>query len=340
MARSGGVTVSAVVVLIGSALTIFGGAMMVLGSVFLLKLSPSANVPGNAGYIVLIEAAVLFGFGGWGLAAGIGLLNLKQWARVSTLVFAAILIFISLPTAMVLAFIPFPMGNDPRLPANFETILRAGMVLFYATLSALGAFWLYFFNRRAVKAQFIGEHRSVETIVSNLPLDRAMAGQTARPVSITIIGWFLLIGSAFTPLGLLFNSHFFPGMQLPLCFMGGFFFGRSAFLILIIWMAAQMVAAVGLLKLKNWGRLATIALQCVGLINVALLVGSPANRARFQELMDAMFASMQVRMPQPMPLAIPMWAGLLSSLPIVFVVLFFLITRKQAFFPSERETAL
>jgi hypothetical protein len=47
-------------------------------------------------------------------------------------------------------------------------------------------------------------------------------------------------------------------VQFPLYFLGFFFFARSASLILIVWITAQIVAAMGLLKLKNWSLLATI----------------------------------------------------------------------------------
>jgi hypothetical protein len=342
MPRSVGITVSAVVVLIGSAFVIFAGAMMMLGSVFLSKSTPPANVNVNLGYFVVIEAIIFFGFGGWGLAAGIGLINLKQWARISTLVFAAILLFVSLPAVVVLAVIPLPNINDPNLPSNFMTIMRVGMALFYAVFAALGGFWLYVFNRQHVKEQFRVE-RAVESAGSDLPLGTPIAAHSAslgaRPLSITIIGWFLVVSSALTPLFLLFYSTFFTGVQLPLCFLGFFFFGRSASLILIVWMAAQMVAAVGLLKLKNWGLFGTIGLQCLTVINAVLLVGIPANRARFQQLMETMIASMNTRTSQPVPFAIPMWAGIASSLPLVFVILWFLITRKQAFNSAAQEMA-
>lgn len=343
MPRSVGITVSAVVVFIGSAVTILFGAMMVLGSVFLLNSNRTPNVPAHFGYFAAIEAVLFFGFGGWGIASGVGLVLTKQWARISTLVFASILVFFSLPSVVVIAFIPLPSTNDPNLPSNFMTIMRVGLALFYAAVAALGCFWLSFFNRQSVKAQFRGEQPVEELTMPGLPLGAPFAahsaGSRARPLSITIIGWFLLVGSAITPLSLLSYSAFFPGVQLPLCFLGFFFFGRSAFLILFVWMAVQMVAAVGLLKLKNWGRLAAIGLQCLAVINAALLLGIPANRARFQQLMETMTASLNARMPQPVPFVFPAWIGFASSLPIVFVILWFLIARKQAFTSAEHELA-
>jgi hypothetical protein len=122
MPLSVGITVSAVVVIVGSALTIFGGAMIVLGSLFLPKPSSIANVPANLGFFMVIEAVMFFGFCGWGLASGIGLIKLKQWARISILLFAAILIFMSVPAATLLAVIPLPNTNDPNLPYRMPNV--------------------------------------------------------------------------------------------------------------------------------------------------------------------------------------------------------------------------
>jgi hypothetical protein len=93
------------------------------------------------------------------------------------------------------------------------------------------------------------------------------------------------------------------------------------------------------LRLKNWGLFATIGLQCLAVIHAVLLVGIPANRARFQQLMETMIASLHTRMPQPVSFVISMWVGIASSLPIVFVILWFLITRKQAFTSAAQEMA-
>src|ERR1700736_4002486 len=121
MARSTGITVSAVVVIIGSAFTVLCGAMILVASVLVLISSRAADAPVNLRYVLAIEAVLAFGFGGWGLASGIGLIKTKEWARISTLVYAAILVFISLPAAAIMAFIPLPNtpgANDLNPPFN------------------------------------------------------------------------------------------------------------------------------------------------------------------------------------------------------------------------------
>src|SRR5215831_14347850 len=119
------------VVIVGSAFTLLGGAMMVLGSALLSRSSAATNLPMNSGVFLAADAVLSFGFGGWGLASGIGLLYLKRWARISTLVFAGFLLCISLPAAALILLIPLPNSHDPSLPFNFMSVTRIAMALFY-----------------------------------------------------------------------------------------------------------------------------------------------------------------------------------------------------------------
>jgi hypothetical protein len=258
------------------------------------------------------------------------------------LVFAGFLVCISLPAVAMMAVIPLPDSHDPHLPSNFMTVMRIGMGLFYGMFAALGGFWLYLFNKRSVKAQFQTMQPIPETAAGDLFVGTALpvpvSNQPARPLSITIIGWFLLVSWALAPLFLLLNHALLPGFQLPFYFLGFFFFGRGAYVILTVWMGAQMVAAVGLLRLKNWGLFVTIGLQCLTVANLALRAGIPGHRARFQQIMESMTASMNAQMPQPAPFDFPAWGGLAMSLPIVLIILYFFITRRQAF-SSAKEAA-
>lgn len=334
MARSAGITASAVAVFAGSALTILGGAAAILG-MLLVSSRPMPNVPEHfMSFVIIAEAVFAFGFGGWGIASGVGLIQTREWARISMVVFAALLVLFTLPAALMMAFVPFPLPKDSNLPANFATMMRVGMVLFYGFFTLLGGFWLYYFNARSVKAQFQGTQATTEAPAAYLPAETPGAGPGvppgARPLSITIIAWFLITGSAFGPLSLFYLREVFR-TPLPLCFLGVFVLGRTAELILLAWMAIQVIAAIGLLKLRNWARLATIALQCLGILNIVLLIAIPGNRLRFQQVMNTVMASMNLQTPQPVPFTFSAWTGMIASLPFFAVILWFLITRKRAF---------
>ena len=252
------------------------------------------------------------------------------------MIYAGILVFFSLPAAVLMAFIPLPTATDPNLPPNFASFMRVWMALFYGMFAALGGLWLYSFNKRSVKVQFQTMPPLPESAAGDSFLGAAVpapiAAQPARPLGITIIGWFLLIRSALAPLAILANSTLFSGMQFPFYFLGSFFFGRSTYLLFVPWMAAQFVAAAGLLKLKRCGLFATIGLQSLAILNGTLLVSIPGHRARFQQIMKAMMASMHARMSQPAPqLNVPVWIGFVMSFPGVLLILWFLITRRRAF---------
>jgi hypothetical protein len=55
--------------------------------------------------------------------------------------------------------------------------------------------------------------------------------QRVRPLSVSIIGWFMLVNAVFGPLALLSNSFFFAAKQFPHLFLGFFFLAPNAYLI-------------------------------------------------------------------------------------------------------------
>lgn len=124
----------------------------------------------------------------------------------------------------------------------------------------------------------------------------------------------------------------------PFYFLVFFVFGWGAYLASIIWAAAQMVAA-GPLRLRNWGLFATVGLQRLAAVNAALLMVIPGQRARLQQLMETMLASMNARLPRPVPFVYPGWIGLAMAFPVTVVILWFLITRRQAFLSAAEELA-
>ncbi len=88
-------------------------------------------------------------FSGWGLATGIGLLRGWRWARISTLIFSALLA--ALGILAVVAFLRMPGGD---VSGWTLVILRTISTLLSLIPTALGTWWLVFFNRKEVKAYF------------------------------------------------------------------------------------------------------------------------------------------------------------------------------------------
>lgn len=349
MARSGGITFSAVVVFLGSSCTALFGIFAAFG---FIVATLSGNRPQTSVIKVMmaIDVVIFLGLAGWGIATGVGLIRLKRWARISLLIFSGLLAAISSCTVIVMALMPLPQpvqtGASANLPPNFLTVIRISMVVFYATLAILGGVWLWYFNKRSVKAQFGMEAGTSNAFLGSLPVGTMPppAPPSGRPVSLTVIGWFLVIGPFFIVPSLAMWDAMGLWRQIPFYFLGMFLFGWSAVAGFISFMIATMTAGFGVLKLKYWGWLLAMGVQLVGLINGAMLLVIPAHRERFQQAMEASTNVITAKMMPPGSPAMkipvmPSWVGLMLSIPIVLVVLYFLITRKKAFYPPDREAA-
>ena len=109
---SAGITASAVIALLGSVLAVlFAGLMMLSGLAVLTSTAarpPDQPLPSVAA--IAIMAGVEFGFGAWGIVSAVGLLRLKNWARVCFVVFGGLLAFFSFSAAggLILTSIAVP----------------------------------------------------------------------------------------------------------------------------------------------------------------------------------------------------------------------------------------
>jgi hypothetical protein len=147
MRRSKGVTISAVLALIFSVFTVLPGAIFLVSYPFLRKSNPIPNFPPfpeNFSFLLFAAATTLLFFGIWGIATGVGLLKLKNWARISILIYAGMLLFFSVPRFLLALVSPMTVG-------------RVFSALFDGVYATLGGFWIYFFNQVTVKAQFSRE---------------------------------------------------------------------------------------------------------------------------------------------------------------------------------------
>ena len=273
MQRSIGVTLSAVLVFLGCGLTLLFLGLGILG----VALAPQPNVP-IMHAILVVEMLLGFGFVAWGVASGVGLLNLREWARISMLAFSAMMVLFSVIPLVIFAFIPFP--QPPGAPPNFIFFVRIAVGLFYGFFAALGAFWIYFFNRRNVREQFkrpAGAHPAIAS--SKAPGVPAAAPDATprRPVPIILVAIFFLLGSSFIPFIFLLHS--------PMFFFGVALQGRAAGVCLVFFAALGLVAGIGLLGLRTWGWAAALAYQGLGLVNMACLVFIPGATDRMFEAM-------------------------------------------------------
>jgi hypothetical protein len=348
MKRSAGITITAVIDFVGSAFTLFTALM----SIFVLAAqsiippsrpgAPPFEIPPMLHYIQMAAVLIFVLAAVWGIATGVGLLKLREWARISQLLFAGLIALIGVSSAMLMLAIQLPVPvNDPHpeTAAHVLQITRFIIAIFYGGLAALGIWWLYYFTRRPIRDEFRTRLGASVAVVEGLPggVPRASAEpfpgpmNRARPISITIIAVLLLLG--------LLSFAALPFVTVPLLFFGHILKGAAGISLLMLFGSAQGIAGYGLLKLKMWGRSLAIVVELINMANILATGLLPGSQATFDAAMEQMYA--QLNLPANTPIIhLPVAAMMLPAVPVVLVILYFLFREKPAFVKAERKAAL
>jgi hypothetical protein len=314
MKRSVGITISAVTVFLCSGAALFVAA----SSVIVLSFDSQAFQP-SMKYVEYFTGISMFGFAAWGIASGVGLLSLRSWARTSMIVFSVFLASSSLPLLMAMLFttvlspirVPPSVENADSINQTFASI-RLFMSVFGGIAVLLGTFWLWFFNRRSIKEQFGGAIRPHE--------DR-------RPISVSIIGWYLVTSALFFPMTFV--------APIPTFFLWVYLTGWSATLFVSLLFVLHVVMGVGLLKLKPWAWITSISYFTLFLASAFAMMLIPRARARIDQMQaeiavrtfgdsSGVFAATRNH---------TLW-GLVFALLCLGLPLWFLIRNKRAFEPT------
>jgi hypothetical protein len=297
-----GVTLTAVAAMLVSALLVI--AVVLLLAVRLLH--PQPDEPGPAAFWATIVPSLAIAV--WGISTALGLLRLRRWSRWSVLIFSALLILYGVTTALLMTVIPFPANADPAM----VTLLKAAIGGFFAAVALIGAFWLIYFNRSGVRAQFGS--------------GRAVSGEISRPVSISIIAWLFLIGGVF-----------FLGAALlsfPIVVFGLLIGGWPSRVLSVLFAAFNLWVGTGLLRLKPLSRVLAMAFLTYGVVNMALLMGLPGSERRMRAGMESVPAVLRGPAEyrgSPTTAASMMLFGLGFGVVSGAIQLWFLYTRRAAF---------
>lgn len=364
--RSAGTTAIAIFQFIGSALLLAMAALMAFG-MFVAPTPPANNaqLPPHFFTAMRVVLPLFYALPAvWGIVTAVGLLQLKNWARISTIVISILLIVFGafgMLTSMVF-FLKPPPGNgvDPKMFA----VIGVVTAMFALAEIGVGVWWMVFCNRASVKAQFLPQAyplspagQGVAPYASGMPHSATppppslttpadlvstadptppvvAPTRTARPLSISIIAWFMLVSCLFLPLA--FFIH--PPLALFLTILTG----RQALVFMLISGALNVYVGIALLKMKPVGRLIAIGYFIFGLLNVAVFYFAPGGSARLQKLLDlqqSMFPWMRPAQSNPfqsdmMPFFL---VGAVSGAVFCLVLVYFLAAAKPAFDRAARE---
>ncbi len=302
-----GIRASAVLAILGSAMTLFLAGTLAWAAFHVSEAeSPAMSQPMLKG--MMIALAVFFAaFGVWGITTAAGVLRRRPWSRLSMIIFAVLLVGMGGSAVVGMLFIHLP--DTPNVAPAVMRYVRLGITTFYASLTVIGVWWLMLFNGRATKLYFSGERPA------------AQPASPARPLSITIIGWYLLLGAIGSAAGAV--------LRLPGMFFGLTFTGWTALAVYTAFAAAQIFLGTGLLQLQNSARMASIVYFGVAVANVIACVLLPGFPDRMRILMNA-FPAWQ-RANYPLPEVAAMQGMMLCGTLFALVPIWFLVRRRPAF---------
>jgi len=315
MRASKGVIVSAVIAIIGSLVSILLGVTMIFTMRAALVAStehPAPAVP--IGLIVGILAGFYAGFGVWGLVSAIGLLRLRNWARICFAVFGGILAVFSLfgEFGIVMGLLVTPRTQPPpNVSPAFLTGVYAVFAVVALLFAALGIWWMIYFNRPRVKAKFLGE--------------AAASVPRLFPLSITIIAWFLIIGAV--------NVWFIFLVPFPMVLLGFIFRGWVSRLIAALFAGISLFAGIGMLKKRLAANSVAIGYFVFGLLNTLSFWVVPGASARMQEAMQEVTGGQNLQLDLS---SAPYRLMMLLSIVGMGIALWFLISRRHAFIDEPR----
>jgi hypothetical protein len=274
---SASVLAAAVVAILAAVLTLLSCSFAFFGILLFPLPAGTAALPPGLRTATLVILAIMVAVSVFGIVTGVGLILLRNWARISALVWGGLCVCfggIGIPFAFLLP--NFSPLNTPGLPEGTEQLIKWMLVFLYGLPLVAGVWWLILFNRKSVKAQFAG---------AGALADAALAQKPRRPLPVTVLAWFYLTS--------ILNLVFLPFMPLhvPIFVFGIALPAGAGLAVLLLTALGFFAGGVGILKLKPWSYSLTIGLQMFWMASTAVSLLSP----NYQGAIAAFWKDMQAR---------------------------------------------
>ncbi len=325
--RSTSVTVAGVVAILESLFLLLGCAVVFFGTLLVKLPGTTPEAPPFMKNAMLAAQGLLMCASLFGIATGIGLFYLRNWARISILIGGGLSVFfglIGIPIAFLTQFPPNP--HSPAFPAESMTAVRLILLFVYGIPFVIGVWWLILFNRKSVKAQFSD---------ATGPADPELPRKPACPLPIAVLAWFYV--------GLLLNLFFLPLLPsyVPLFVFGYVLPGSAGKTVLIVTSLAYVVAGIGLLKLKPWSYSLTIGLQLFWLASGVVSLLTPNYGAVMDSYMKEVQASLHLPETYSSPFDFAQHYGWMMVGGLVFggAIFGLLVYYRQRFFEAASRAA-
>ena len=295
---SGGLTVA------GSLATLALGGLMLVSMTLAPPPTGPAAPPFPMATMGIVMASIFALFSGWGIWTAIGIFRRRGWARISILIFAVLLTFMGVGGGLAILVVQLPA--QPNVTQGMMNAVRWGMAGFYGLLAGIGVWWLVLFNLRSAKEYFVQE---------------AASAPSGRPLSVSVIGWYLLISSLFLAVPAV--------IRLPAFVFGAVVTGWAGLAVYTVFAAVQVFLGAGLLRLREPARVGAIGYFCLMALNSVVTWALPGYEAKMQLVFREMPKLFPAGAPPQMPQ--PMWVFMLMGIAFVAIPVWFLVRRRAAF---------
>jgi len=329
MKRAGDVTAAAIVLFFGSGLMVLMAVAMIVGAA-VTSLPPEQRA---MQFILPIFYALA---AAWGIATGIGILQLRPWARISAFAMSAMTILFTVCGGIGLMLVPMVLKQDPNVPAEaIRIVVFVGLIGLGIPL-AIAIWWLVLFTRARVRVEFatrgaatVSSATQGTAIATDLaPAFAAAASAPEMPISIRVIALFILITApcALMSLPLALRAH------LPTIIMGVLVTGWATTAYLVASVVVQIALSVALLLRRFRAIDGLIAYLLFAVLNALLFLVSPAQKTFVDGLIRAQ-SSAQGMDPEVLRrftnTLMPVIMGV--SVLLFAVALYFLFTRRKTY---------
>jgi hypothetical protein len=232
----------------------------------------AAAIPPFAKPLAIVMMVLFGGLAIFGIFTSVGVLRLKNWARVSMLVWGGVMAAFCGVILLFMAFAPFPdMPADTSVSFPFLRIL---ICVVYGIPFLIGFWWLLLFNQSAVKEQFLAVAASDD--------QPPPAPQPRCPLPLAILAGFSIFSAGFT---LLLPFTNFP---VNLILFGYRFHGALGVALFYISAGLLIVGAAGMLRLKRWSYNLVLGQYFFWMASGTITLISPSYDRNLQEIMSQM----------------------------------------------------
>ncbi len=277
---SASVIFAAVVAILAALFTLLVTSLGFIGILLGTTRGVSPELPPLVKNMTLAVMAFMACLSVFGIAVGIGLILLRNWARISVLIWGGLCVFFGVFGVAIAFVIPLaPPPNAPNITADSMQAVRFIILGIYGLPLVVGIWWVILFNRKTVKAQFAA---------TASPLDPAVPQKPRCPVPVAILAWLNITAAPH-----IFILPFLP-FSIPVFLFGHVFRGTIGNTFYVLICSLLLVTGIGLLKLKPWSYPLAIGFQLFGIASTIVTVVDPNYPSRIAALLAEMNNAMHL----------------------------------------------